>query len=269
VNSMLSICAVIAVRNEAQYLRILLPLLASQGIDVVIVDNESTDSSQQLFSEYDKKPILRVERLAFRGFFSLREQLEAKQKVFASLKHDWVIHHDADEVMENNMPGLTLRDAIQEAHDNGYNALNFDEFVFLPPPESNFFNKNYYENILRYYFFEPYTNRLNRAWKRTSNLNNVAMAGHKLTGPDIYVFPVNHILRHYIVLGYEHAKQKYLSRTFSAEEVSREWHKKRLSVDQENLKLPTANSQLFMLDDWDSKRFQRNYPTSKHYWEWR
>lgn len=36
---MISICAVIAVRNESPYLKVLLPLLAKQGIDVAIIDN--------------------------------------------------------------------------------------------------------------------------------------------------------------------------------------------------------------------------------------
>ena len=42
----LSICAVIAARNEVPYLRILLPRLHQQNIDVYIVDNESGEESR-------------------------------------------------------------------------------------------------------------------------------------------------------------------------------------------------------------------------------
>jgi glycosyltransferase involved in cell wall biosynthesis len=265
---MISICAVISVRNEAYHLQFLLPALANQGIDVVIIDNDSTDETPRLLREYNKSPVLRVERVPFRGYFSLQELLEAEQQTIQSLPHDWVIHHDADEIMESSMEGCSLRDAIQEAHDNGFNAVNFEEFVFLPPVDSDFFGKDYHRGILQYYFFEPKKNRLNRAWRRDSNLSNILGAGHNLAGSDLSVFPVNHILRHYIVLSYEHAKQKYLTRIFSQEEIRRGWHKNRLSVNEVNLSLPADGNYLFNLDLYNSKDFQRKTPALKHYWEW-
>ena len=84
--------------------------------------------------------------------------------------------------MEHHKSGLTLCDAIHEADEAGYNVLNFDEFVFLPEPHSDYSNTDYYTELLRYYFFEPKKNRLNRAWKRTSQLYYKASGGHRLQG---------------------------------------------------------------------------------------
>jgi glycosyltransferase involved in cell wall biosynthesis len=257
---------VIAVRNEAQYLRILLPLLASQEIDVVIIDNDSTDGSKDLFSSYMGEPILSVQQLPFHGFFSLYEQLETKHKVYETINHDWVLHLDADEILEHYQPGRTLRDAIQEAHESGHNVLNFDEFVFLP--SSNAGVENYYTDTLQYYFFEPQKMRLNRAWRRDMFFDNRRFGGHSLAGGQLIVFPTNHILRHYIVLSHEHAKAKYLDRKFSEKEIRLGWHKARLNLSESDLLIPSKSPFLFRLPTFDSKEFRRDFPLSEHYWLW-
>ena len=269
VKSRLSICSIIAVRNEFQYLNILLPLLAEQRIDVAIIDNESTDGSHELYSDFMGKPIIAVETLPYRGFFSLSEQLLAKQELCKKVNHDWIIHQDADEIMEHYKPGLTLRDAIQEANEAGYNILNFDEFTFLPEPNSDYSNRDYYTELLRYYFFEPQKNRLNRACKRTSQLSNTTSGGHRLQGNILSIAPTNHILRHYIVLSEYHAKEKYLSRLFEDIDLAKGWHGNRLNFTENNLLLPDKSNLLFRLKRCDSKNFCRAMPTSMHFWEWK
>ncbi len=264
----LSICAIIAARNEFRYLKFLLPLLAEQQIDVVIIDNESTDRSCELYSDFMGKPIIAVETLPYRGFFSLYEVLEAKQEIYKKISHDWVIHHDADEIMEHYKSGLTLRTAIHEADDAGYNVLNFDEFVFLPEPNSDYSNRNYYTEILRYYFFEPTKNRLNRAWKRASQLSNMSSGGHILQGSNLLVAPNNHVLRHYIVLSEGHAKEKYLNRTFGSLDLVKEWHGNRLNFTETNLALPDRSDFVFRLRRYNANEFSRAKPTGKHFWQW-
>lgn len=264
----LRICAILAVRNEVQYLRVLLPLLAGQRIDVVIVDNESGDGSRELFSRFMGEPILWVETLPFRGFFSLSDQLKMKQEVCRRIGHDWVIHHDADEIMEHCQPGKSLRDAIHEADESGHNVINFEEFVFIPRPGADYFNSDYHRQNLRYYFFEPTKNRLNRAWKRTSQFHNETSGGHQLEGSSLSVAPTNHILRHYIVLSEEHARRKYLHRSFDRVDLTRGWHTNRVSFTQENLLLPHESNLIHELKRHDSKDYCRSDPALKHFWEW-
>lgn len=263
-----SVCAVIAVRNEASYLRVLLPLLAQQRIEVVILDNDSSDGSREICEEHLGDPVVRVENLPYRGYFSLSEQLENKQRTYSELKHDWLIHQDADEILEHADEGVSLRRAIEDADGAGYTALNFDEFVFLPEPGQDYRYKDYRAGILRYYFFELTKNRLNRAWKRTASLDHRSSGGHTLSGNELRIHPVNQILRHYIVLGYEHAKEKYLGRTFDQQDTARGWHGNRRNITAENLALPVGSRYLFSLSSADSKEFRRDWPSKKHYWEW-
>lgn len=262
----LSICAVIATRNESHYLKILLPILAQQKIDVVVIDNESTDNSHDLYSDFKDKPIIAVENLPFRGY-SLPLQLEIKKSIYNKLDHDWFIHHDSDEIMEHRNRG-GLRDAIEEADRNGYNALNFEEFVFLPEPDEDYLDRNYYLEMQRYYFFEPSTNRLNRAWKNGCGLENGASGGHLLSGDTLRLDPTDHILRHYIVISQDYARQKYLNRTYDRKATARGWHGNKLNFTKENLTLPDRSEFLFQLDQYDSKTFCRDMPAVKHFWQW-
>jgi hypothetical protein len=153
--------------------------LASQGIDVAIIDNESADGSRSLYARFSPNPVILTESLPYRGFVSLRDQLEARRKIYARLPHDWLILHSPDEILEHRIRGRSLRDAIEEADVEGYNALNFDEFVFLPEPDRDLRGKDFYSEILRYYFFEPFRNRLNRAWKNGLGFDDPSSGGHR------------------------------------------------------------------------------------------
>jgi glycosyltransferase involved in cell wall biosynthesis len=265
---MLSICAVMAVRNEAPYLRVLLPLLASQQIEVAILDNGSNDESREICLSHWNDPVIMIKQIPYRGFFSLSDQLDAKQRLYDQIRHDWVIHHDADELFEHFSPGLTLRDAIREADEYGSNVLNFDEFVFLPEMGRDYFTSNYYKEITGYYYFLPERNRLNRAWKRAA-VDTMSAGGHRLSGDQLSIYPINHILRHYIVLGYEHARQKYLNRKFDDRDLEHGWHANRLNFTEGKLTLPESSRFLFRLDSYKSKAFCRDQPASRHYWDWK
>lgn len=262
----LSICAVIAVRNEYPYMSVLLPLLAAQKIDVVILDNDSSDGCIKLYQKFHYAPVIAVETLPYTGDFSLTDQLHKKEEIISRLHHDWVVHHDADEVLQHREGG-TLRDAIEEADGLGFNALNFEEFVFLPKPGEDLSGRDYYKEMLRYYFFSPDTNRLNRAWKRLDNLSQMS-GGHILSGETVKMNPCSHILRHYIVLSSRHALSKYLSREFDDFDLKKGWHGNRINFTFENLTIPEDHELLHSLTSCQSMNFDRTKATEKHYWEW-
>jgi hypothetical protein len=148
-------------------------------------------------------------------------------------------------------------------------AINFDEFVFLPEPGKDYFNRNYYCEMLQYYFFEPYGNRLNRAWKKDARITNCNSGGHRLSGATLKFPPFNHLLRHYIVLSAEHAKKKYLHRTFDINEIEKGWHGNRLNFTYENLELPDESQFLFRLGKYDSRPLFKENPSKRHFWEWK
>ena len=264
---MLKICAIISCRNEGIYLQTLLPYLSRQNIDVFLIDNESSDGSLELYKIYMGNPIKAVKTLKYKGYFSLIDQLNFKQMSINSLEYDWFIHQDADEILENFNANFSIRNAIEEADYSGYNVLNFEEFVFLQNL-SNLECVNYLKNITNYYYFVPGENRLNRAWKNGANFSIAESGGHRLIGSGQRIFPVNHVLRHYIVLSYEHAQKKYLNRKFDPVDLAMGWHYNRLNFSKENLIIPSLSVDHPYLKNLNKDGLSRSNPAPCHFWEW-
>jgi glycosyltransferase involved in cell wall biosynthesis len=267
-NPGLRICSLLAVRNEVDYLQRLLPRLAADGVEVAVIDNGSTDGSLDVVRQYQGGPVIALEQQPYRGHFALTEQLAAKRELAGRLDHDWIVHHDADEVLEGTDPGSTLRSIIEQADAAGYNAINFEEFVFLPEPDIDYRGQDYVRRLLRYYYFAPCEQRLHRAWKRLSGIDNRSTGGHRLSGEGLLFAPWNGILRHYIVLGVAHACSKYLNRSFDEQEIQRGWHGNRLQLTRESLALPIWHPAISTLRRWDARDFCRDKPQALHYWEW-
>ena len=262
-----SCAAVICVRNEAKHIRRAISDFVSQGIDVVIIDNGSTDHTLQICSEFLGNGLLFIKHMPWKGEFNLSYQLEMKNEIVRNLNHDWVIHADADEWMHSSVEGESLLDGITRISKRGFNVINLEEFVFLPARNEEYNLDHYKKEFLDYYYFSPHKQRLMRVWNRLLSCNNLDSGGHKLSGVGINVSPESFILRHYIVLSHEHAIQKYLQRIFSKRDLVKNWHKKRLDLTLEKLKLPYAHK-LKRLDKWDSCNPDFSDPKKEHYWDW-
>lgn len=263
----MNVCAIIAVRNEARHLPILLEYLARSNVDVVIVDNESSDESVDIASSRIGNSVIAVHTLPFHGQFSLSDQLRLKAKLVSDLDHEWIIHQDADEILEHREPGESLLEIFREAERQDCTTVNFDEFVFVPPAEEREASPDFLKHMRHYYFFEPDQRRLMRAWRRDTALSNVHSGGHVLQGTGGRLVDVNHNLRHYMALSQGHVEQKYLARKYSEEDLARGWHGNRVSITRDNLRLPTTQS-LLTLPCATSKSFRRDTPRRTHFWEW-
>lgn len=264
----LTICAVIAVRNEAPYLEYLLPRLAAQDIDVAVLDHGSEDDTRALLERHRDDPVIRVESMPYHGTFALEEQLIAKRRLIGTLEQDWIIHLDADEILEHRNPGSTLRAAIEEAQGFGANVINFEEFTFIPEPDADYQGRDYHAEMRRYYFFEKWKNWLHRAWRRDAGLDNTAVGGHVLSGEQIRMCPYTHVMRHYIALSQAHIWRKYLTRSFAEAEVARGWHRDRVGTSHESLRLPTSSPYIKTLGTKENECLCRATPVTSHYWHW-
>lgn len=262
------ICAVITARNEAACLRGLLPLLAAQAIDVALIDHGSTDGSAALYRQHQGSLIVALEHLPYTGVFSLKAQLAAKTKLMARLSHPWLVHLDADEWLEHRDGVGSLRACIEEAQAQGYNALNFEEFVFLPPPASTTPAANPQAHHHTYYYFAPHPNRLHRAFRRELAGASSAQGGHVLVSGALRLSPTSHVLRHYIGLSEAHLQRKYASRSFCPKEVAQGWHRSRLAIAPEALRIPRSSPYLRQLRAAGPPQWDRSCPARQHYWLW-
>jgi glycosyltransferase involved in cell wall biosynthesis len=260
------VTAVLAIRNEEAYLANCLRHLVRNGIDFVIIDNGSSDTSSEIYRRREfAANLVDVQDLPFAGAFSLSEQLRRKMEIIGELNTDWVVHLDADEVMHSYREEVTLNEALSRLDAEGWNAVNFDEFVFLPIEHDYVPDVPGHQPISHYYFFQPFAPRLLRAWKKAGGFSLVEHGGHLLTGANLRIAPEYLALRHYMVRSQEHAFAKYTTRIFDADDLARGWHQARFNQEVESFRFPTTAA-LHGLPSVGHRNLDRTDPWRVHYW---
>jgi glycosyltransferase involved in cell wall biosynthesis len=264
---MINVLAIVCMRNEALHAARCIGDCIRSGLDVWVIDNESSDGTREIAERFKGQGVIGISSLAWTGAFSLSDQLRAKGEIIERSAHDWIVHADADEWLASPVERQTLREGIAAADADGFNCINFNELVFVPPRGYNFCQPDYASRMDMYYFFQPHYPRLNRAWKKADLLDNSHFGGHVLAG-DVRRFPTDFILRHYIALSELHAHSKYIGRVFSPEDLSKRWHGNRLAIIPESLRV-RPHPGLKKLAHPLSNDFDLSTPMTKHYWEWR
>ncbi len=259
------IVALLTVRNEEIYIDRCLRHLIAQGIDVCVIDNESTDGTRDIAQSFLGRGVFRIETQANPGYFDLVAQLRTKERLAREIDADWFIHHDADEIREPISNYTTLHDCIEAIDRAGYNAINFEEFVFIPDSDGTGSPRyDYVERFRTYYFFRPRLFHHVKAWKKQGlDLDLVSSGGHDVQFPERRIYPENLILRHYIFLSEEHCIRKYSQeRVYSEREVvERGWHGWRSTFESTRLRIPQA-SELKVLGkagQWDRSDPKRHH----------
>ena len=259
---LLRCAAVVACRNEANLLKEHLPVWISEGLEIVVIDHSSTDDTRSVAEAHLGAGVLAVKRMPWLGHFSLDQQLATKAEVIETLDHDWVIHIDADEWLHSTRKGETLQEALSRLAAAGANAVNFEEFVFLPIGPN--------QSAEHYYFFAPTPLRLIRAWDRRCGFSNQGQGGHKLSSDNktpLLVAEESLVLRHHIVRNQRQARHKYLQRAFNPQELKKGWHSNRLRLSARQLTFPDV-AELEQLTQPDQRQLNRRCAHKTHYWHW-
>ena len=265
---MVSILAIVCIRNEVFHVERCLRDLIAGGCEVCLIDHASTDGTVEQAKSFLGSGLLKIEHLPWSGVFSLSDQLRAKQALVETAVHDWIVHADADEWLVSPVPGQTLSDAIAAADTDGFNVVNFHECVFIPLPGEDYRHPDYSSRMRDYYFFEPTYPRLNRAWRRDAALDNTWAGGHVVRGEAVRRSPRDLILRHYIVLSQAHAREKYLGRVFSSEDLNKKWHDSRVIDEGKDVRLRTHPAMRKVPDVERHDQFDLSRPVDRHFWEW-
>ena len=117
--------ALLATHNEERFIAGCIEHLLRHGVEVYLVDNESTDATVEIASRYRGRGLIEIESFPRRGQYIWRPLLQRKEELAATLDADWFMHVDADEIRLPARGGLTLAEALERADGDGYNAVNF------------------------------------------------------------------------------------------------------------------------------------------------
>jgi len=259
------IVALLAVRNEEYYLENCLRYLYGQDIETCLIDNESTDRTLEIAKDYTGQGVFRIEHVPFTGIFEWLKILELKSQLALEIDANWFIHHDADEVREAPAPFYNLVDGITDADKKGYNAINSDEFVFTPTSNTEAYeNKNFMNDMKYYYYFKPQPLHRVNIWKKIKvPIDLASSGGHSVSFENRKIYPLNFILRHYILLSKQHALDKYGNRNYDPKVFERGMNIKRAMFNPEKIKFPdkkdlkiiSSNGEWDLSDPWKQHFF--------------
>ena len=195
--------------------------------------------------------------MPFDGVFRFTDILRRKEALARELDADWLMHCDVDEIRQAPSPWSTLADGIAEVDREGFNAINFDEFVFLPVGDERFEGADFVAEMRHYYYFHPAPDHRINAWKNIGPVDLVTHSGHRVEFPGRRVYPESFILRHYIALSRVHALAKYATRVHDADRIRRtSWNAPRVAFQPAHLRLPERSELTeYRGDDaWDRSR---------------
>ena len=200
----------VPVHNDEDVIEEVLEYLISQGIEIVIVDNGSTDNTFKLCQKFLDKGVLEIFKYSSDTFIA---ELIFRMLYDLALKYspDWVILNASDEFLESGIQKMTLKDRITQADKEGYNLIQFDRFDF-------FMTNNDEENSsirkkLRYYSYQG--DYVYRAWKFMPSVRIGDVAGHYPIFPNeegYRIFPEKFVMRHYPFRDDMQSKKKVESR---------------------------------------------------------
>lgn len=268
----MNIVAILASYNEHRFIRACLEHYYQQGVNVYLLDNESTDDTVKIAQEYIGKNVIGIETIPRGGQYQWNKILLRKEEIADELDADWLMHADPDEIRIPPCSGQTLAEAIEQVDKEGYNAINFMEYTFLPVREfPDHENENFQKTMRWYYPFGPkHPHRIN-AWKRqpkrwkgmkaflrekirhhrwgSPSVDLHSDGGHIVHFPSLKLYPIDFKLKHYILLSLDHAIEKYVKKEFAPEEIA-DSHGWRATAGEHDFMIPAADQmRLFTSDD--------------------
>ncbi len=235
------VTGLLATYNEERFIAACLEHHLRHGVQVYLLDNQSTDRTVAIAEQYLGHGLLEIELFPRHDRFELAAILARKQELAFMLDADWFMHFDADEMRLPPRTDQTLAEAIAEVDALGYNAVNFLEFNFLPTQESPDHDAPHFIETMRWYylFLRDPLHRVN-AWKKYATpVNLVKSGGHRVQFPGQLIYPLPFKMRHYQCQSQAHAIKKYSTRKHPPAALAKGWHKGREQTVASKIQLPS------------------------------
>lgn len=184
----LKVVALVATYNEEDIIGLVIEDLLANGVQVVILDDGSTDETLARVEPFLGKGVISVERLPRDpergGEFSLERIITRKQELAQEMDATWFINHDADEFRESFWPRMSLLEGISLVDGMGYNAVDFAVYDFWPTHDG-YKSGDDPRELFPYCEQGSQVDRLQiRCWKKLDvPLDLVSSAGHEAIFP--------------------------------------------------------------------------------------
>ena len=223
-------CAIMAIHNEVDIIKESVSKLISQGVDVYLIDNNSTDGSIEAVSHLVGKGIVDIEVLKFfedgKEVYDWTSILRRKEALSKSLNYSWYLHVDADEIRYSPWKGSSLCEGLERVNFEGYNLVDFKLFNFRLTNEYSF-DADFENSMPLFSLAEEFNSLQVKAWKKNDSIQLANTGGHLAELNSGNIYPLKFILKHYPIRSASHGHKKvFLERKlrFSDFEKSKGWH---------------------------------------------
>lgn len=207
------VVALVGAYNEEGVIVPFLEHTLSQGVDVLLLDNWSTDRTAERAARFLGRGLTRIVRFPDGGPSPTHDwhaMLQRKAELAAAIDADWFVHLDPDEIRESPWPGVRLREALHRVDREGFNAVDHTCLVFHPTGGGYRDDRPLQPQFTHCEFgTRPAHFRQVKAWKRQpAPVDCASSGGHQARFPGRRVYPFKFLLRHYPILSQEHGERK-------------------------------------------------------------
>ena len=210
--------ALMTAHNEADVVEQCVHNLFAQGLDVFVVDDNSTDGTAEKLEAIARSSSGRLvldkdsrKNAQFYDRSHLFSLLLAHANRAAANGCDWMVYVDADEIRASPWPGVTLASAFARVASLGYNAVDFTVADFRFAKGQRMSSDPFEIQMPLFEFGRRHGHFIQiKAWRHPPGLD-VALepsGGHDAHFAGRRVFPLKFLLKHYPLRGAEHARQK-------------------------------------------------------------
>jgi len=208
-------CGLLFCYNEEHILRETLRHYLSQGIDLVVVDNCSTDSSPDIVREFmedkgrHKGRVVDTIRVETDGYEWGNILKAANDYMHRNLSgYEWILQIDADGFYQSPVRGMSLHEFMRASQRFGYNIIDGKWFDFHPTEADEPAIESPLERI-RYCRVEPYGPMpQHKIFRYHPSIDFYTSLGHECHRDKSRVAPLKYIYRHYPWVSFEHGVKK-------------------------------------------------------------
>ena len=231
----MTILGLMAVYNEADIVGHVIQHTINQGLELLILDNGSTDGSYQICQKFVGRGVLEIQRIVtevYDPIFILR-RLEEMAQTYGP---DWLAIIDDDEIHEPPLRGFTLKQAIEREESLGYNLIQSDCFVFWPTSIDDKSEKDPVKRIKYYVWSDDFHFPFWRNYPGTDCWSGGSHVVYFPQGIKRKVSPRKFVIRHYNIRSSEQGRRKVFGqrRRFRRPPLPEGWmiHYNRFTMDE-------------------------------------
>ena len=202
------------VYNDEDIIQEVIEHLISQEIPLVVLDNGSTDNTYKICEKFLGQGILQLQQYKTSTYiYQWGLIIRILYDMAMTRSPDWVIRSDSDEILESGKKNMTLKEAITQVDEEGYNLIQFDRFDFYMTDHDNESAKSMKD---KFPYYSCYGDYIYRSWKYFPGIRPDDAGGHYPIFPEDYkykIYPKKFVLRHYPFRNNKQAEKKMTDRT--------------------------------------------------------